>query len=89
MEFLDRNEDMSRGDVPLSAEGEAEVEEYNCDQQSSSGEGGAVLLANKKEIQLSCTNNGEGKGGDDSTGVECKNVPAVDRVEKVKWNIWS
>ena len=81
---------MSRGDAPLSAEGGAEVEEYNCDQQSSSGEGGGgVLSGDKNEIQLSCTNNGEGKDGDDSTGVECKNVPAVDGVEKVKWNIWS
>ena len=43
MEFLDRNKDMSRGDVPLSAEGGAEVEEYNFDQQSSSGEGGCVI----------------------------------------------
>ena len=89
MEYLDRNEDMSRGDAPLSAEGEAEVEEYNCDQQSSSGEVGLCYRLTKKEIQLSCTNDGEGKGGDDSTGVECKNVPAVNGVEKVKWNIGS
>ena len=48
-----------------------------------------MLSADKKEIQLSCTNDGEGNGGDDSTGVECENMPAVDGVEKVKWNIWS